>query len=65
MSSEWENSMLFFPAELRHQVYPFYNCDEPRITIAGNVGYDTDIVLKTEDDIHRESVERGTVSWKK
>jgi len=32
--------MLFFPARLHHMVYPFYNCDEDRITIAGNIGLD-------------------------
>ena len=33
--------MLFFPAKLHHMVYPFYNCEEDRITIAGNIGLDT------------------------
>tara|TARA_R100001443_G_scaffold4283_1_gene12713 strand:- start:968 stop:1624 length:657 start_codon:yes stop_codon:yes gene_type:complete len=33
--------MLFFPAKLHHMVYPFYNCEEDRVTIAGNVGLDT------------------------
>ena len=32
--------MLFFPAEMNHQVYPFYNCEEERITISGNIVYD-------------------------
>ncbi len=34
-----EGTMLFFPAALRHTVYPFYKCDEPRISIAGNLWY--------------------------
>ena len=34
-------SMVLFPAELIHTVYPFYNCDEDRISIAGNIGLDT------------------------
>ena len=29
--------MLFFPSSLSHQVYPFYECEEERITISGNV----------------------------
>ena len=29
--------MLFFPAWLKHQVYPFYECEEERITISGNI----------------------------
>jgi len=35
-----EGLMLFFPATTRHLVYPFYNCEEERITIAGNLAYD-------------------------
>ena len=34
---EDEGRMLFFPAWLRHQVYPFYECEEERITISGNI----------------------------
>ena len=34
-----EGLMLFFPSEMRHQVYPFYNCEEERISISGNVTY--------------------------
>ena len=33
----FEGMMLFFPSKLRHQVYPFYNCDEERISVSGNV----------------------------
>lgn len=29
--------MLFFPSRLMHQVYPFYNCSEERVTISGNL----------------------------
>ena len=35
-----EGLMLFFPSEMRHLVYPFYNCEEERITISGNIAYD-------------------------
>ncbi len=31
--------MLFFPAALRHTVYPFFNCDEPRVSVSGNVWF--------------------------
>ena len=37
LSSEDEGSMLFFPAQLDHQVYPFYDCEEDRISVSGNV----------------------------
>ena len=39
LSPELEGVMLFFPAKLRHCVYPFYKSDEPRISIAGNLSY--------------------------
>jgi hypothetical protein len=35
-----EGGMLFFPAKLMHQVFPFYNCDEERVSISGNILYD-------------------------
>ena len=36
-----ENHMIVFPAALRHQVYPFYDCDETRVSISGNVAFDS------------------------
>jgi len=40
LDSSCEGIMLFFPAEIKHLVYPFYNCEEERITISGNIVYD-------------------------
>ena len=37
LSPEMEGKMVFFPASLRHCVYPFFGTDEPRISIAGNL----------------------------
>ena len=37
MNPEMEGTILFFPSQLKHCVYPFYNCDEDRISISGNV----------------------------
>ena len=37
-----EGRMLFFPARLMHPVYPFYNCEEDRISVAGNLWYMTE-----------------------
>ena len=37
MNPDMEGTMEFFPASLQHGVHPFYNCDEQRISIAGNV----------------------------
>ena len=40
LDKEVEGHMLFFPAKLMHEVYPFYNCDKERISISGNILYD-------------------------
>ena len=37
MEPDLEGTMLFFPAGLKHCVYPFYECNEPRISISGNL----------------------------
>ncbi len=34
-----EGKMLFFPANLRHGVQPFYECDEKRVSISGNLDF--------------------------
>ena len=39
LDPDMEGHMLFFPAKLMHTVYPFYNCDEARISVAGNLWY--------------------------
>ena len=45
MNPEMEGTMLFFPAQLLHCVYPFYNCDEDRISISGNILLNTAKIL--------------------
>ena len=37
MNPDIESTMLFFPSELLHEVYPFYNCSDDRVSISGNV----------------------------
>jgi hypothetical protein len=39
LSSDNEGRMLIFPAWVKHQVYPFYECEEERITISGNIDF--------------------------
>ena len=39
LSPDLEGTMLFFPAKLRHCVFPFYETDEPRVSVAGNLFY--------------------------
>jgi hypothetical protein len=41
LSTEDEGAMVFFPSGLQHQVYPFYNCDEERISVSGNISINT------------------------
>ena len=39
-----EGWILVFPSQLRHQVYPFFECDEQRVSISGNISWNsTDI----------------------
>ena len=37
-SPEVEGTILFFPSRLRHSVFPFYECEDARISISGNIG---------------------------
>jgi hypothetical protein len=41
ISKELENTMLFFPSSLKHLVNPFYNSDEVRVSISGNLNFTT------------------------
>lgn len=40
-----EGWILVFPAQLRHLVYPFYNCDVQRVSISGNVSWNATDLL--------------------
>ncbi len=46
MSSDVEGTMLFFPSELIHNVHPFFNCTEDRISISGNISLKSNEVLE-------------------
>jgi len=57
LSPEDEGRMLFFPGWLQHEVYPFYECEEERVTISGNIRmYDPNRpeVLKLSNDVYEE-----------
>ena len=41
LDKESEGKILFFPSKLMHIVHPFYNCDKERITISGNILFNT------------------------
>ena len=40
LDKESNGVMLFFPSALEHNVYPFYECDDVRVSISGNVKFD-------------------------
>ena len=42
LSPKFEGYMILFPARLRHCVYPFYETEAPRISIAGNLSFSPD-----------------------
>jgi hypothetical protein len=39
INEEDEGTIVLFPSKLSHQVYPFYNSEEDRISISGNLLY--------------------------
>ena len=43
LEPEDEGRMLLFPSQLRHVVYPFYNCDEERVSVSGNIALNTNV----------------------
>ncbi len=36
VDKKWQGRICVFPAELNHQVYPFYSSNDVRVSIAGN-----------------------------
>ena len=59
LSPEDEGRMLFFPSWLQHQVFPFYECEEDRITLSGNL-----YMEKSEITQEREKNRQETEGWK-
>ena len=50
--------MLLFPAWLLHQVFPFFNSEEERITISGNITYREELTTTEEiSAIGRKQIE--------
>lgn len=41
MGKDKEGVMYVFPSSLKHHVYPFYECDEQRISVSGNITLDS------------------------
>ena len=43
MSESSVGKMLFFPSTLNHLVYPFYESDDERVSISGNISFNSEI----------------------
>lgn len=41
VDKEWEGKIALFPSNFHHQVYPFFTSDDYRISISGNLAFDT------------------------
>ncbi len=41
IDKSWEGTLIMFPSKLVHCVYPFYSSDETRISLSGNILFDT------------------------
>jgi len=57
LSLEDEGRMVFFPAWLQHMVYPFYECEEERVTISGNIDLvftEEQKVVELSGDVYKE-----------
>jgi len=68
MSSEMEGVIVFFPSSLRHQVYPFFNCEEERISISGNIVFNSkssELIskIKTSKDLNIKKESTTTPEW--
>ena len=51
MDPDVNGTMIVFPATLHHQVYPFFNNDGERISISGNIYFDTDILRDNSGEV--------------
>ena len=43
VDKSWEGTILMFPSQLNHCVYPFYTSDDYRISVSGNIRIHADI----------------------
>lgn len=41
IDKSWEGTLIMFPSKLVHCVYPFYSSDDVRISLSGNILFDT------------------------
>ena len=55
MSPEMEGEILVFPSTMIHQVYPFYNCKEDRVSISGNLYFDSKVLEEIHEKEYNEN----------
>ena len=61
MDPEVEGTLVLFPSTLSHQVYPFFNCNEERVSVSGNIYFDTTILRENDGSIkfqNRETLDK-------
>ena len=46
LDKNYEGKMVFFPSKLHHEVTPFYNSDEIRVSVSGNISLYTKDYIK-------------------
>lgn len=51
IDKNWEGKLCVFPAEMHHQVYPFFDSDDLRVIITGNVSVSNKKILQESHDI--------------
>jgi len=45
LDKSWEGTIIMFPSSLNHMVYPFYTSDEYRISISGNLMFESSALV--------------------
>ena len=45
LSPKDDGKMVLFSSKLHHLVYPFYDCDETRVSVSGNISFNTSRVM--------------------
>ena len=65
MNSKIEGEIVFFPAALCHQVYPFYNCEEERISISGNISFNVDLPEPHSKESTNAALGLPVLTWSK
>jgi len=50
VTKKTEGYILMFPSKLIHCVYPFYTSDDDRISISGNIRFDSNNIIKNENN---------------